>query len=123
MTRARKELISLESTPYYHCISRCVRRAFLWGEDALTGTDYSHRKSWVIDRLRELVDVFAIDVCAYAIMSNHYHLVLRVDKSQADGLDSREVIDRWGRLFNLPIPVARHLQGEPQTEAEILLVE
>jgi len=63
MTRARKELISLESTPYYHCISRCVRRAFLWGEDALTGKDYSRRKSWVIGRLRELVDVFAIDVC------------------------------------------------------------
>jgi hypothetical protein len=72
MTRARNQLISPETTPYYHCISRCVRRAFLCGEDSLTGKNYEHRKAWVIKRLRELAEVFAIDICAYAVMSNHY---------------------------------------------------
>jgi hypothetical protein len=72
MTRARSQLISPETTPYYHCISRCVRRAFLCGEDSLTGKNYEHRKAWVIKRLRELAEVFAIDICAYAVMSNHY---------------------------------------------------
>ncbi len=80
MTRARRELISLEDTPYYHCVSRCVRRAFLWGEDSLTGKNYEHRKAWVVERLAELTGIFAIDICAYAIMSNHHHLVLRIDK-------------------------------------------
>jgi len=56
-------------------------------------------------------------------MSIHYHLVLRVNRPQADRLDTREVIDRWGRLVNMPMPVARHIQGEPHTEVEILLVE
>jgi len=123
MTRARKELIALESTPYYHCISRCVRRAFLWGEDSLTGKDYSHRKTWVIERLRELVEVFTIDICAYAVMSNHYHLVLRVDQARSAELSDREVIERWSRLFKLPITVVRQLHGEAQTEAEARLVD
>jgi hypothetical protein len=71
MTRARKELVDLNTTSYYHCISRCVRRAFLWGEDDFSGKNYSHRKTWVVERLEELSYVFALDVCAFAVMSNH----------------------------------------------------
>ncbi len=33
MTYPRKSLISIKETPYYHCIARCVRRAWLWGVD------------------------------------------------------------------------------------------
>jgi len=48
-----------------------VRRAYLLGKDPLTGIDHSHRREWVIDRLKLLVANFAIDVAFYAIMSNH----------------------------------------------------
>jgi len=69
MTYARKLQVSLEDTVYYHVIGRCVRRAWLWGVDEYAGRDYSHRKAWVEERLRLLAAAFAIDVCAYAIMT------------------------------------------------------
>jgi len=111
MTKPRSQLIDLESTSYYHCISRCVRRAFLWGEDHLTGRNYGHRKQWVIDRLSQLDDIFAIDICAYAVMSNHYHLVLRVDSETAAHWSEDIVIDRWSRLFSIPLLIARYQKG------------
>lgn len=99
MTRARQDQVSLADTPYYHCISRCVRRAYLCGEDEFAGKNYDHRKDWIRDRMKELTDVFAIEVCAYAILSNHYHIVLYVDVDKARAWDGDEVFRRWYKLF------------------------
>ncbi|OED43511.1 hypothetical protein ACH42_09995 [Endozoicomonas sp. (ex Bugula neritina AB1)] len=71
MTIARKNLIDTASTSYYHCMARCVRRAFLCGKDQLSGKSYEQRCQWIVDRPQELAEVFAIEVCAYAVMSNH----------------------------------------------------
>ena len=117
MTRARAQQIDLNSTTYYHCISRCVRRAFLCGRDKFSGQDYSHRKGWAMERLHELASVFSMDICAYAIMSNHYHLVLRVDLMGNTALTEQEVVDRWSQLFTPNGLVQRYLNSETD-EAE-----
>jgi REP element-mobilizing transposase RayT len=83
----------------YHCFSRCVRRAFLYGFDALTRRDFSHRKKWLVNRLRDLAAIFAVEVCAYAIMENHYHTILRTRPDIAAGWSDREVAIRWLTLF------------------------
>ena len=83
MTQARKKLVDPATTPYYHCINRCVRRAFLCGDDEVTGRNYDHRKTWVVEKLKTLAEVFAIEICAYAVMSNHYHLVLHINTAKA----------------------------------------
>ena len=97
---------------------RCVRGAFLWGTDHFTDRDFSHRKQWVIDRLMELQAIFAIDICAYAVMSNHYHVVLHIDRDRARKWSSEEVIARWMRLFNLPVLVERYIRGQATSQAE-----
>ena len=117
MPRPRSQQVALEATPYYHCISRCVRRAFLCGKDNFSGRSYEHRKAWVVERLAELSDAFAIDICAYAVMSNHYHLVLRVDADKAQNWSAEEVAERWMRLFSGSPLVKNWLSGAMTGEA------
>ena len=93
MTMARVQLVDSRLTPYYHCISRCVRRAFLCGEGA------EHRKQWVENRLKELASIFAIEVCACAVLENHLHVVLRLNDVAAVSWTDEETVRRWGRLF------------------------
>lgn len=118
----RKLLVSLDDTPYYHVVARCVRRAWLWGYDAYANKDYSHRKAWVLHRLRCLANVFAIDLCAYAIMSNHYHLVLRVDRQRMERCSHADVVTRWTQIFSAP-PVIQRWQDGTATATERLIAE
>lgn len=111
MTYARKSLVSLSDTPYYHVVARCVRRAWLCGFDEYAGRDHSHRKQWILERLAQLTASFCIDICAYAVMSNHYHLVVHVDRDRAKQLTQREVARRWETLFRLPEAVGKWLEG------------
>ncbi len=122
MTLPRSAQISLSNTPYYHCIARCVRRAFLCGNDRYTGKSFNHRRKWLLDRISQQAHVFGIDVCAYAIMGNHYHLVLRVDKPLILALDDVEVLRRWTSIFRGPYLVRRYLDGLPLSGAELQAV-
>ena len=118
MPQPRKRLVSTEVTPFYHVIARCVRRHFLCGVDPLTGKDYSARKQDIKDRIALLADVFAIDVCAYAILSNHYHLVLHIDEQTALEWSDMEVAQRWTRLFTGPVLVRAFVAGQKLTETQ-----
>jgi len=118
MTRPRSQLVSLAATPFYHCISRCVRRAYLCGEDRFTGRSFDHRKPWLVERLALLTSMFAIDIAAYAVMSNHFHLVVHIDRARALSWSDDEVLQRWTRLYKGPALVQRHLAGETLLTAE-----
>ena len=117
MTYARSQLVD-ESTPgFYHCISRCVRRSFLCGEDYYTGQNFDHRKAWIEDRMFLLAECFSVSLYAYAVMSNHLHVVLRVDPVTAGGWSDEEVARRWVRAF----PGIRFDEDlERKTEARVM---
>jgi len=112
MTRPRKEQVSLADTPYYHIVSRCVRRTYLCGADHLTGRSYEHRRQWIEDRIRILSSLFGVDICAYAVMSNHLHLVVKLTPASISALSDREILERWASLFKGPLLVQKWLNGE-----------
>lgn len=122
MPKPRYTQVSLENTPYYHCVSRCVRRAYLCGDDAITGQSYEHRRQWIEGKLLELATIFALDLCAYAVMSNHYHVIFYVDAAASEAWSPEEVITRWHQLFTGNLLSQRYCRGEvlSKTESNVL---
>lgn len=119
MTLPRSQQVDLAITPYYHCVSRCVRRSFLCGVDPVSGRSYAHRKDWVENRIHQLAHIFCIDICAYAVMSNHYHLVVHINQEKAEKLSDIQVIERWTKIHCLPELVFRYMKGFLRSRAEI----
>lgn len=119
MTVPRREIFDPGEVGVYHCMARCVRRAFLCGEDLASGRSFEHRREWTRGRLRFLCELFAIDLKAYAVMGNHLHTVLRNRPDIAASWSAEEVARRWRRLFPL-----RRENGSPAepTQAEILAI-
>ncbi len=85
----RRILVHDERPGSYHLISRCILRAFLCSDRA------EHRRGWVRDLIHQAANAFAVDVLAYAVMSNHLHLVVLTDPDRVRGWSSAEVASRW----------------------------
>lgn len=107
MPVARKNIVGPKVTPWYHCISRCVRRAFL------CGGGNAHRKDWIKSRLEFLSQVFAVNVGAFSAMDNHLHVLLRLDREQAEVLSPQEIARRWGVLCPLGMGIVSQWRLPP----------
>ena len=124
MPKARAELVSVSDTPFYHVISRCVRRTFLCGQDRATGRCYEHRRGWIEERIRLLASVFAVDVAAYAVMSNHYHLVVKLSPDEVEPWSMDEVLARSERIhptFDLAEAIARQTEQQALNDFSVPL--
>ena len=99
MTQPRAQLAPAGASGTFHCVQRCVRRAFLCGVDGYTGRSFEHRKHWIEQRLQVLAECFAISVHAYAVMSNHLHIVVELVPEASAAWSDEEVASRWVRLF------------------------
>ncbi|QFU24573.1 transposase [Shewanella eurypsychrophilus] len=118
----RRTQISVEDTLWYHTVSRCVRKACLTGVDPNTGQSYEHRRDWVESQLLKLGEIFAIDIAAYVVMSNHLHLVLRIDIELANRWTDREVVEQWHQLFKGTELTQRFAKGELVEERNLSLL-
>ncbi len=93
MTTARHSLIDRTRPTWVHCTSRCVRRAFLAGDK------YEHRKALIEERLQYLAKCFAAEVAGYAVMSNHVHVIVRLDQAVPMIWTDLEVARRWLTVY------------------------
>ena len=98
ITTARKDFMQANTIGTFHLIVRCVRRSFLQGFDEYSGKDYSHRKSWVPDKINLLLKAFAIDDASFANMDNHYHLVARNRPDLLKDLTPIQIATRWLKI-------------------------
>jgi hypothetical protein len=95
MTQARSTLIPPGHAVFVHVTTRCVRRAWLFGHDRLSNRRYGHRCALIEARVRELAEVYAVGVYAFAWMANHFHLALAVLPDAVRAWSDEEVIERW----------------------------
>jgi hypothetical protein len=121
MPRPRNKQIALSETPFYHLTYRCVRRSFLCGE--IDGYNFEHRREWIVKRLQLLTSMFAIDVASYAIMMNHYHVLVRVNVEKAAAWSAAEVFELWGILFQVPDFMKQYLAGHLIADDDIQTAE
>ena len=104
--KPRYEVADPGEVQVFHAVQRCVRKAFLCGEDRFTGQSYEHRRGWIRDRLEFLASVFGVDCLTYTVLHNHLHLVLRSRPDVVAAWSDGEVAKRWLRLFP-PIDVRK----------------
>ncbi|MCU0757324.1 MAG: hypothetical protein MUE46_19790, partial [Xanthomonadales bacterium] len=84
---------------FVHVTTRCVRRAWLFGHDRFSNRRLDHRCGLIESRVRELAEVFAVGVYAFAWMSNHFHLALAVRPDAVRSWSDEEVVERWQRIY------------------------
>jgi REP element-mobilizing transposase RayT len=123
MAKPRSQQISLLDTPYYHICSRTVRKAFLCGVDKETGVSFEHRRTWIEKRLFKLAQVFAINICAHAVMHNHLHIVLHVDSEQVNNWSTDEVLQRWHQLFKGTLLTQKYSKKQPLDKFQLAMIE
>ena len=120
MAIPRHKLVDEENACCYHLASRCARRSWLLGRDPLTGRDYSYRKSWLVDRMNLIAPSFAVEIYGFAVMNNHFHLVLHYDPKACESWSDEEVARRWVEAFP-PVAHGKVVEERKAEKREMLL--
>ena len=115
----RRDVLADGEVQIAHCVNRCVRRAFLCGKDEASGRDYDHRRQMIRQRLEFLAGIMGIEVLGYAVMSNHFHTILRNRPDIVETWSDEDVARKWWMLC----PARRNPDGSPAEPTELELKE
>jgi len=106
---ARTELFAHDEIAIVHVMNRVVRRCFLMGSDPVSGKNFDHRKAWIEAMIERFAAQFGIDLLGFAVLSNHFHLILRSRPDVVETWDDAEVARRWLLLC----PQRKEADGNP----------
>ena len=116
MGYARSKLVAKDGSGFFHCMSRCVRQSFLCGLHRESGQSFEHRRKWIEDRILLASKSYSVAICAYAVMSNHFHVVLEVDGQAPNSWSALEVAQRWLQVF----PGPKQVMSNPSRRAKFI---
>lgn len=111
---ARAVVFAPDEIAIVHVMNRVVRRCFLLGSDELTGKNYDHRKPWIEQLIQHFAGCFGIDVLSFAILSNHFHQILRSRPDVVATWSDSDVARRWLVLC----PLRKDAAGKPEEPSE-----
>ena len=89
MARTPRIKSSGEGTAYYHIISRCSNRQFLFRKDAA--------KDRLMDLAKRVAEFSGVKLLALTVMDNHFHILCSVTQSN-EPVSQEEIIRRIGVL-------------------------
>ena len=93
MVRVRRLKFGDPDEGYYHVTSRCTLKAFLL---------HKEEKEKFIEILQWLAGVFFVEVITYSVMTNHFHLVLKMIRQR--DISDEEFEERLRRFYLGPNP-------------------
>jgi hypothetical protein len=102
MPFTQSKLLEMGAPGHYHLVSRWARRTSGAGRRCGEAFDHAGRSYWIENRLFPLIKCFAMDLNGYAVMGDHFHLVLYNDPSAPSTWPDESVFDRYTRACPAP---------------------
>ena len=84
----RRKRVKVASGAYYHLVSRCALKQFLLEEE---------EKRVFVGMLRRVADFSGVEVLTHCVMSNHFHILVRVPAPEA--VTEGELLSRVAILY------------------------
>ncbi len=84
----RRKRVKVASGAYYHLVSRCALKQFLLEEE---------EKKVFVGMLRRVADFSGVEVLTHCVMSNHFHILVRVPAPRE--IAENELLSRVATLY------------------------
>ena len=94
MRKRRETILSPfreEQSSIYHCVSRVVNRDFVFGDE--------EREMFVL-LMRRYEAFCGVKVLSYCVMSNHFHILVKVPPICEQEIDDEVILERMSGVYS-----------------------